>query len=119
MGFSFRSLGEIDDVATGRSRARRAGYLTRLARVKRSNERTPKRTSGHDLHVTKEYQRRGVALMLLGAVEKEARELGCCKLTLEVQENNRAALAPYERYGFVGGHYEPEARAVQFRQKNL
>src|SRR4030095_1690678 len=73
----------------------------------------------HDLHVTKEYQRRGGALLLLGARDEEARGLGCCKLTLEVQENSRAALALYDRFGFVGGHYEPEAGAVLFRQKKL
>jgi ribosomal protein S18 acetylase RimI-like enzyme len=73
----------------------------------------------HDLHVAKEYQRQGVALSLLGAVEKEARDRGCCKLTLEVQENNRVALAVYDRFGFVGGQYEPQAGAVLFRQKKL
>ena len=57
--------------------------------------------------------------MLLEAVEKEARGLGCCKLTLEVQENNHAALALYGSFGFVGGQYEPEAGAVLFRQKKL
>jgi len=73
----------------------------------------------HDLHVAKEHQRRGVARLLLGAVEKAARDLGCGKLTLEVQENNRPALALYDRFGFAGGQYEPEAGTVLFRQKML
>jgi ribosomal protein S18 acetylase RimI-like enzyme len=73
----------------------------------------------HDLHVTKEHQRRGVAPSLLAAVEKEARDRGCCKLTLEVQENNRPALALYERFGFAGAHYQAPAGAVLFRQKTL
>jgi ribosomal protein S18 acetylase RimI-like enzyme len=73
----------------------------------------------HDLHVRREHQRRGVAVLLLEAVEKEARALGCCKLTLEVQEKNHRALALYERFGFAGGQYEPEAGCVWFRQKRL
>jgi ribosomal protein S18 acetylase RimI-like enzyme len=57
--------------------------------------------------------------LLLEAVEGEARRLGCCKLTLEVQENNRAALALYGSFGFASGQYEPEAGAVLFREKKL
>jgi ribosomal protein S18 acetylase RimI-like enzyme len=73
----------------------------------------------HDLHVSRNYRRSGVARSLLDAVERRARELGCCKLTLEVQENNQPALALYESLGFVSGQYEPEAGAVLFRVKKL
>jgi ribosomal protein S18 acetylase RimI-like enzyme len=37
---------------------------------------------------------------LLEAVEGKARELGCCKLTLEVMDNNDHALRAYEAAGF-------------------
>jgi ribosomal protein S18 acetylase RimI-like enzyme len=73
----------------------------------------------HDLHVVQAYRRRGIARSLLEAVEKRARELGCSKLTLEVQENNRTALALYGAFGFVNGQYEPQAGAVLFREKKL
>lgn len=73
----------------------------------------------HDLHVVPEHRRRGIARALLDAVEARARELGCCKLTLEVQENNRPALRLYGRFGFVDGRYEPEAGTVLFREKKL
>ena len=73
----------------------------------------------HDLHVAKDHQRKGIARRLLDAVEAEARRLGCCKLTLEVQENNRTALALYGSLGFVGRRYEPEAGAVLLREKKL
>ena len=73
----------------------------------------------HDLHVAKDYRRRGIARLLLEAVETEARALGCCKLTLEVQEKNRTAQALYESFGFIGGQYQPEAGTVLFRQKKL
>jgi ribosomal protein S18 acetylase RimI-like enzyme len=73
----------------------------------------------HDLHVAKDHRRRGIARVLLHAVEAEAQRRGCCKLTLEVQENNRAARALYARCGFADGQYEPEAGTVLFRQKTL
>lgn len=73
----------------------------------------------HDLHVVADCRRRGVGRRLLEAVEDKARELGCCKLTLETQENNRHALALYEGFGFGSGQYEPAAGVVLFRQKKL
>lgn len=73
----------------------------------------------HDLHVVNEYRRSGVARLLLQAVEEKAREHGCCKLTLEVQENNHTALALYSNFGFVDGQYEPDAGTVLFRVKKL
>jgi len=36
----------------------------------------------------------------MAAVERKAREKGCCKLTLEVQENNVRARRLYRRAGF-------------------
>jgi ribosomal protein S18 acetylase RimI-like enzyme/catechol 2,3-dioxygenase-like lactoylglutathione lyase family enzyme len=73
----------------------------------------------HDLHVLPEHQRRGVARRLLEAVETRARELDCCKLTLEVQENNHRALTLYQSFGFGSGQYQPEAGGVLFRQKRI
>jgi ribosomal protein S18 acetylase RimI-like enzyme len=73
----------------------------------------------HDLHVVTDHQRRGIGRRLLDAVEKEARALGSCKLTLEVQERNHAALVLYRRYGFVSGQYETGAGTVLFREKRL
>jgi hypothetical protein len=37
----------------------------------------------------------------LAAVERKARELDCCKVTLEVPENNAKARHTYERSGFT------------------
>jgi ribosomal protein S18 acetylase RimI-like enzyme len=73
----------------------------------------------HDLYVVPNHRRDGVARKLLEAVENGARALGCCKLTLEVQENNRAALTLYRSLGFVNGQYQPEAGTVLFREKRL
>jgi ribosomal protein S18 acetylase RimI-like enzyme len=38
---------------------------------------------------------------LLRAAEDYARRKGCCKLTLEVQDDNAAARNLYQRFGFA------------------
>ena len=55
----------------------------------------------HDLAVDAAWRGRGVGRALLGAVEREARERGACKITLEVLEGNVVARRAYERAGFV------------------
>lgn len=54
----------------------------------------------HDLAVVPGRRGGGVGRALLTAVEAHAGELGCCKLTLEVQDNNHPARQLYERFGF-------------------
>jgi GNAT superfamily N-acetyltransferase len=56
-------------------------------------------------------QRRGLGIgrRLLAAIEQRARELGCCRLTLEVQENNHHARRVYAAAGFAQAVYVPEA----------
>jgi GNAT superfamily N-acetyltransferase len=55
----------------------------------------------HDVAVVPDRRGRGVGSTLLAAVEARARERGCCKLTLEVQDSNVRARNVYERFGFV------------------
>lgn len=55
----------------------------------------------HDLSVLPSHRGRGVGRALLAAAEEKARELGCCKLTLEVFELNPAKRL-YESFGFEG-----------------
>jgi ribosomal protein S18 acetylase RimI-like enzyme len=57
----------------------------------------------HDLIVHPSFRRRGVAARLLEAVETRARELGCCKVTLEVRVDNAAARSLYAARGFWAG----------------
>jgi len=67
----------------------------------------------HDLAVLDTERGKGIGRKLLGAVEVRARELGCCKLTLEVLEHNRRARGLYGSYGF--GHFAPgEAQHTTF-----
>jgi ribosomal protein S18 acetylase RimI-like enzyme len=54
----------------------------------------------HDLAVLQEVRGRGIGQALLAAAEAHARASGCCKLTLEVQEDNAPARGLYERFGF-------------------
>ena len=56
----------------------------------------------HDLAVSPSYRRMGIGRKLICAVEKKALESDCCKITLEVREDNRAR-ALYEREGFEYG----------------
>lgn len=55
----------------------------------------------HDLAVVPEHRGKGVGRALLEAVEARAVDHGCCRLTLEVQEDNDPARVLYERFGFT------------------
>jgi ribosomal protein S18 acetylase RimI-like enzyme len=55
----------------------------------------------HDLAVVPEHRGRGIGRALLAAVEAEAVRRDCCRLTLEVQDENRRARRVYDRFGFV------------------
>jgi GNAT superfamily N-acetyltransferase len=61
----------------------------------------------HDLAVLPQYRGKGVGQALLEAVEERALRKGCCKLTLEVLDDNTRARELYRRFGFedvvVGG----------------
>lgn len=56
----------------------------------------------HDVTVRDGYRGQGIGRQLLAAAEAEARQLGCCKLTLEVRTDNPARRL-YERFGFAAG----------------
>ena len=55
----------------------------------------------HDLFVLPEHHRRGVGQKLIERVAQEARDRGCCSLTLEVMEANAPARAAYAKLGFA------------------
>ena len=73
----------------------------------------------HDIVVHAGARGQGIARALLGWAEQRARELGCCKLTLEVLSNNTRALAAYERAGFAPYVLDPAAGHALFLQKTL
>jgi GNAT superfamily N-acetyltransferase len=55
----------------------------------------------HDLAVLPAHRGRGIGRALLAAAEEHARARGCCKMTLEVLEQNRRARAVYASVGFA------------------
>ena len=57
----------------------------------------------HDLAVHRDFRGQGIGTRLLDAVERDAIQLGCCKLTLEVLHENVHARRLYERAGFGSG----------------
>jgi len=54
----------------------------------------------HDLAVLPSHRGQGIGSTLLNAAEARARELGCCKMTLEVISTNEGAHRLYNRQGF-------------------
>ena len=73
----------------------------------------------HDLAVLPEHRGRGTGRALLAAVEQKARAMGCCRLTLEVYQNNQPARRTYARAGFSqAGAGQPGGGAL-FYMKSL
>jgi ribosomal protein S18 acetylase RimI-like enzyme len=72
----------------------------------------------HDLAVLSGQRGRGVGQALLAAAESHARAEGCCKLTLEVQEDNLPARRLYARFGFDDVRYG-NSGATKFLGKAL
>jgi ribosomal protein S18 acetylase RimI-like enzyme len=54
----------------------------------------------HDIAVVPEARGTGVGRRLLEAVAADARQLGCCKVTLEVRSDNVRAMGLYRSVGF-------------------
>jgi GNAT superfamily N-acetyltransferase len=73
----------------------------------------------HDLALLPGQRGQGIGMRLLETVERKAREMGCCKLTLEVQENNHRAKHVYTSAGFAQAVYQDEAGPSLFMSKPL
>lgn len=54
----------------------------------------------HDIAVLKDFRGKGIGKKLLMYVIEKARELGYCKVTLEVRDDNRNAKELYQSLGF-------------------
>lgn len=55
----------------------------------------------HDIAVLPAWRGRGIADSLLAGIEELAVALGCCRITLEVRDDNPRARRVYARTGFV------------------
>ncbi len=72
-----------------------------------------------DFYVLPAHRGAGVGQHLLAAMERHAVAIGCCKLSLEVQENNHRARRIYEAAGFHQARYTPEAGGSLYYVKPL
>ena len=57
----------------------------------------------HDLFVIREERGLGIGDQLLQAAQKRARQMKCCRLTIEVRDDNHSARKLYDRFGFEEG----------------
>jgi GNAT superfamily N-acetyltransferase len=73
----------------------------------------------HDVVVHADYRRQGIGQALLRWAEERARELGCCKLTLEILSGNAQAMASYMRAGYAPYVLDPAAGQALLIQKLL
>ena len=73
----------------------------------------------HDLSVSDEYRGFGLGRKLLEAVENKARELECCKLTLEVREDNDVAIGLYRNLRFARMIVGEQGKPMEFWEKPL
>jgi GNAT superfamily N-acetyltransferase len=73
----------------------------------------------HDIFVDLSVRGRGIGAMLLERIEARARELNCCRITLEVREDNRVARGLYRKVGFDRVVVGKERIALEFWHKPL
>ncbi|NOY73937.1 MAG: GNAT family N-acetyltransferase [Gammaproteobacteria bacterium] len=73
----------------------------------------------HDIIVLEKYRGRGLSQKMLDRVENIAISRGCCKLTLEVLEENRIARSLYSKFGFSDYELDPKMGRALFWQKVL
>jgi ribosomal protein S18 acetylase RimI-like enzyme len=65
----------------------------------------------HDLAVRPEARGRGVGRALLHAAQRQAVQRDCCKMTLEVRDDNHIARQLYQDFGFASGNGDISAYA--------
>ena len=69
----------------------------------------------HDLAVSASHRGQGVGSALLSRIARDATQLGYCKLTLEVREDNPHAERLYRRNGFT----DPAGSPTRFLEQDL
>jgi len=73
----------------------------------------------HDIFVDSAVRGVGIGRMLLERIEARAHELNCCRITLEVREDNRVARGLYRKVGFEEVVDGPQRVPVEFWHKPL
>lgn len=72
-----------------------------------------------DYFVSPAHRGMGIGRQLLARIEEHARGIGCCRVTLEVQENNHRAKTVYAAAGFSQAVHVPEAGGSLYLSKPL
>lgn len=73
----------------------------------------------HDIAVAPDHRRQGIGRAILQAIAEEGIKLGCCRLTLEVRDDNPAAMALYQRSGFDLCRRGEQAVPYRFMERQL
>jgi GNAT superfamily N-acetyltransferase len=73
----------------------------------------------HDIFVDASARGLGIGAMLLERIEAKARELNCCRITLEVKQDNRVARSLYRKVGFDQVVVGPKRIPMEFWHKPL
>lgn len=73
----------------------------------------------HDFVVVEKYSGNGISQKMLEKIEEIAISKKCCKITLEILSNNKAAKASYKKFGFTSYELDPKAGVALFWQKKI
>ena len=73
----------------------------------------------HDFMVLEDFRGQGIGRALLKEIEIIAHDMDCCKITLEVQENNTPARRLYRSGGFKDSFLDQEAGSQLSMTKNF
>ena len=73
----------------------------------------------HDIAILPAYRGRGLGRALLQHIARAAQDAGCCKLTLEVREDNPVAERLYRSAGFQAAQVGERAVQYLFLEKPL
>ncbi len=71
----------------------------------------------HDIAVATAHQRKGIGRRMIRELNDIAKEMDCCKITLEVLDGNHGAIALYRLMGFESYRLDPAFGSAQFMQK--
>jgi len=73
----------------------------------------------HDIFVDSSMRGQGIGAILLARIEAKARELNCCRITLEVRQDNLVARGLYRKVGFDQVVIGPQRMPMEFWRKPL
>lgn len=73
----------------------------------------------HFIYVRPEQRCHGVARALMQAFERQALEIGCCKINLEVRQSNELAKGLYRALSYTPAVFGPTRDLLEFWEKDL